>query len=113
MNSFSYIIVYVLSVLIASFSQILLKLSANEKHGSQIQEYFNFKVILAYTLFTTSLFLTIIAFKKIPLSFGPIIESLGTVFILFLSNLILKEKFNSKKLFGVALILFGIILTTL
>lgn len=113
MSNIIFFIIYIVSVLISSISQILLKLSANEKHSSQLFEYLNFKVISAYLLFVISLLLTIIAFKRIPLSFGPIIESLGTVFILFLSKIILKEKLTVKKISGICLILLGILFTTL
>lgn len=113
MNNIIYVLIFILSVFIASISQILLKLSANEKHNSQINEYLNFKVILAYCLFIVSLLLTTYAYKKIPLSFGPIIESLGIIFIVLLGKLVLKENLSNKKLIGVGLILVGVVLTTL
>lgn len=113
MNNLPFILLFILSVFIASISQILLKISANGKHNSQINEYLNVKVIIAYSLFVISLLLTTFAYKKIPLSFGPIIESLGIIFIVILGKLILKENLTLKKLIGIGLILIGIILTTL
>ena len=52
--------------------------------------------------------LTIIAFKGLDYKNGPIIESLGYVFILFLGNWFLQEKITKKKVIGNSLILLGI-----
>ena len=56
-----------------------------------------------------STILTIIAFKELDYKNGPIIESLGYIFILFLGKIFLQEKINKKKIIGNALILSGII----
>lgn len=56
-----------------------------------------------------STILTIIAFKGLDYKNGPIIESLGYVFILFLGKWFLQEKITKKKIIGNGLILFGIL----
>lgn len=45
MNSIWYVIILIISVFVASISQIILKKSSNEKHKSLIKEYLNVKVI--------------------------------------------------------------------
>lgn len=55
-----------------------------------------------------STILTIIAFRGLDYKNGPIIESLGYIFILFLGRWFLQEKITKKKVIGNALILIGI-----
>ena len=56
-----------------------------------------------------STILTILAFKGLDYKNGPIIESLGYIFILFLGSIFLKEKITKKKITGNILILLGIV----
>jgi small multidrug resistance pump len=98
-----------LSVVIAAFSQLLLKISANKKHESFIKEYINPFVIMGYGLLFCSTILTILAFKGIDYRNGPVIESLGYILVLILCKLFLKEKINAKSLLGNFVIILGII----
>ena len=107
-----YVFLLLFSVFIASCSQILLKISANKKRKNKIQEYLNFYVIIAYFIFFSSTIFTVIAYKGVELKYGAIIESAGYIFILVLSKLILKEKITRNKLWGIALIIIGIIIFT-
>lgn len=104
-----YVILLVFSVLVASVSQIILKMSASEEKSSIIKEYLNSKVILGYGLMVISTVLTILAFQGLDYKNGPVIESLGYIFVMLLSRFILKEKITKKKIFGNALILLGIV----
>lgn len=103
-----YIFVYIVSVFISSISQILLKISANKQHDSIIKEYLNPCVIIAYGIFFCSSLLTIYAYKAVPLSMGPIIESAGYIFVAFLGYVFLKEQLNKRKKLGILCILAGI-----
>lgn len=53
--------------------------------------------------------LTILAFRGLDYKNGPIIESLGYIFVMILSRMFLKEKITKKKILGNALILLGIV----
>ena len=106
--AYKYVLIFLLSVFIASFSQILLKKSANKDHTSRIREYLNKYVITAYFIFFISTILTIIAYKGIELKYGPIIESVGYIFILITSKIFLDEKITKNKLLGIFLIIVGI-----
>lgn len=102
------VIILLVSVLISSFSQILLKISANKEHASRVKEYLNPLVIAAYSMFLGSTVLTMIALRHLPLSLQPMIESASYIFIAVMGYFLLKERFTKKKILGMALILLGI-----
>ena len=62
MNLNGYWLLLFASVTVASFSQILLKKSAQKEHGSFLKEYLNVHVIVGYSLMVVSTLLTIFAF---------------------------------------------------
>ena len=104
------ILVFLLSVFIASVSQVILKSSANQTHTSLIKEYLNVKVIVAYGMFFSSTILTIIAYKHIPLSLGPVLEGSSYIYISILSYLFFKEKLSKYQIIGLCLIIIGIVI---
>lgn len=108
-----YNLIFVFSVFLASFAQILLKMSANRKYSNKVGEYFNLYVIISYSILFISTILTIIAFKKVSLHNGSIIEAVGYIFILILGRLFLKEQITRNKLLGNILIGIGIIIFNL
>lgn len=97
-----------LSVIIASFSQILLKKSAKKQYDSFLKEYLNPYVIIGYAMMVASTILTILAYTEVAYKNGPVIESLGYILIMFLSFIFFHEKITKKKLLGNLLILAGI-----
>ena len=99
-----------LSVFVASCSQILLKKSAEKKYSSIIKEYLNWRVIVGYGMMFGSTILTIFAFKGLNYKEGPMIEALGYLFVMILSRIFLKEKITKNKVIGNALILLGIVI---
>lgn len=109
MDNMSYYILYLISVTIAAFSQLLLKKSANRTHESLLKEYLNLYVIGGYGLLVVSMLLTIGAYRGLAYKNGPIIESLGYVLVMLLSGIFLKEKITARKIAGTALILVGIL----
>lgn len=106
----SYIILFIFSVFISSVSQIMLKSSADKKYDNRINEYINPVVIAAYVIFLISTILTTLAYKKVSLSMGPIIEASGYFFVSVLGYIFLKEKIGRRKLLGLFIILVGIII---
>lgn len=103
-----YTLVYLSSVLVASISQIILKKSAGKQYENPIREYLNLRVIIAYGMFFLSMFLTMYAYKGIPLSFGNLLEAAGYIFVPVLSYFFLHEKLTKIKLLGAVLIIAGI-----
>lgn len=106
-------LIFIIGVFISSVSQILLKKSAQAEYGSKIKEYLNPRVIFAYIIFFGATLCSILAYTKIPLSFGPILESAGYIFVAILSRLFLKEKISKRKLIGLSVIIIGIIIYSL
>lgn len=109
MNSYGIsICVLLFSVFISSVSQILLKKAADKTYKNPLMEYINPLVAIAYAMFFCSVFLTMLALKKLPLSMSPILESTGYLFVSVLGYIFLREKFGKKKIIGLFLILVGI-----
>lgn len=106
-------LIFIFGVFISSVSQILLKKSAQVEYGSKIKEYLNPIVIFAYIIFFGATLCSVLAYTKIPLSFGPILESAGYIFVAILSRLFLKERITKKKLIGLSIIIIGIIIYSL
>lgn len=109
-NTAFYFGLYVLSVIVASFSQILLKKSAAKQYTSVIREYVNPYVITGYGMLFGSMLLTIMAFQGIEFKNGAIIESLGYVLVILLSRIFFQEKITKNKITGTIFILAGIII---
>lgn len=107
------IILFLVSVFISSVSQIMLKKSANISHENRIKEYLNPKVIIAYGMFFCSSLLTVLAYKYVSLSLGPVLEASGYIYVSALGFLVLKEKINKKKFTGMLFVLGGIIVFNL
>ena len=99
-----YLIILIVSVMIASFAQVLLKKSAEKTYASPLREYLNLYVICGYG----PMFMTIASYSGLDFTNVPVIESLGYVMVMFLSYFFFKEKITKRKLFGMAIILVGI-----
>jgi len=113
MQPWVYFVIYFLSVFLASCSQILLKKSAQKKYDSKIKEYLNPLVIGAYAVFAITAVMSVVAYKVVPLSLGPVIETTGYIHIAILSLIFLKEKMTRRKAAGTLLIILGIVVFSL
>ena len=103
-----YVLLKIVSVIIAAFSQILLKKSANRKYDDRIKEYLNALVIVGYGLFFLSSIISVVSLKGISISFSSIIESLSYIVVPILSYLFLKEKINQQQFIGMIIIIVGV-----
>ena len=108
-----YVIVMIVSAFIASFSQILLKISAGKKHENVIKEYVNPLVIGGYAMLVVSMFLGIICYKHMDYMQVVILEPIGYIIVMFLSRIFFKERVTKRKVLGMALILAGIVVFNL
>ncbi len=100
--------ILLVSVFISAISQVMLKISANRKHTSAVREYANPLVIGAYAIFLLSTLLTVFAYREVPLSLGPVLESTSYLYVTAFGALIFKEKITSKKIVALGLIVGGI-----
>lgn len=103
----------ILGTFIASISQAMLKKAAQKHYGHPLKEYLNPLVIFAYLLFFGTTLLSVIAYKVVPLSFGPILESTSYIYVTVLGAKFFGETINSKKVIGLVLIITGIIVYAL
>ena len=103
-------LIMVLGVVIAGFSQLLLKSAAQRTYKHWIYQYLNVRVILGYGIMVASTLCTVIAYRVLPLSMAPARDAFGQVVVAFLSWLILKEKITRRKLMGIIVIFAGILI---
>ena len=102
-----------LGIFLSAISQVMLKKAALRQYSSKLREYLNPLVIVAYTIFVGTTFLSIYAYKGIPLSMGPVLEATSYIYVTIFGVTIFKEKLNKRKLVGLALIIAGIIIYSL
>ncbi|ARZ64985.1 multidrug ABC transporter [Bacillus wiedmannii] len=107
MNKF--VLLYIFGVVLANYSQILLKKATLSNYDTKWKEYVNRYVIVGYSLFVINAGLNVIALKGVPLKQAPVIESLSYIFILIFSWYFLGEKITRRKIFGNLIIIIGII----
>lgn len=103
-----YVLLCLVSVLVGAVSQVLLKKAAMKSYPSLLREYLNPLVITAYTLFVGSALLTMLAYRGIPLSLGPVLESTSYLYVALFGVFIFHERFTAKKALALGLILAGI-----
>ena len=108
MNKF--LLLALLSVTIASFSQVMLKMGAGKIYHSKIREYLNFYVITGYGMLFISMVLTIVVYSRLSYLSVPVVEAVGYVLVPVLSYFIFKEKLSKRKIVGILCILLGIMI---
>ncbi len=106
-------LILVIGTFVSSVSQVMLKKAAMKEYANVIREYLNPLVIFAYVLFFVSTLASILAYKGIPLSMGPVLEGSAYIFVTVFGVTIFKEKLNTKKVIALLLILAGIVVYSL
>lgn len=109
----SYVCLLLLGTFLASISQVILKKAALRSYGNKLQEYLNPQVVFAYIIFFGTTFLSIFAYRGIPLSMGPVLEATSYIYVTLFGVTIFKEKLNIRRLFALALIIGGILVYSL
>lgn len=108
-----YLAIGYVSVLVSAVSQVLLKKSSQKPHKSLIAEYLDPVVILAYAMFFGSTLLTMTAYKKVPLSMGPIFDCGSYILIIVFGVLFFKEKLTARKILAMLVLLSGVVIYAL
>ncbi|MEG2022047.1 MAG: EamA family transporter [Oscillospiraceae bacterium] len=109
MNSMlPYILISLTGVLLGSISQVMLKKAALKHYDNIIKEYLNPLVIIAYIIFFGTTLLSVWAYKGMPLSLGPILETSAYLYITVFGVLIFKEKLTKRKVMAICMIIAGI-----
>jgi len=105
--------VMLFGVFISSLSQVMLKKAAAKEYKSVIEEYLNPLVIFAYVIFVAATLLTIVAYKVIPLSMGPILDATAYIYVTLFGIKIFGEKVNKRKIISLIIIILGIVIYAL
>ncbi len=108
-----YSMILLTGVFLSSVSQVMLKKSAMKEYSSKVREYLNPLVIGAYALFVLTTFMSILAYRGIPLSMGPLLEATSYIYISFWGVRLFHEKITKKKIFAIVIIILGIIIYTI
>ena len=105
-----YSCVLLIGVFVSAISQVLLKKAAMKHYENHLKEYLNPMVIFAYAMFVGTTFLSIIAYRGIPLSMGPILEATSYIYVTVFGVNIFHERLNKKKITALFFIVGGIII---
>ncbi len=108
-----YAIIMLTGTFIASCSQIILKKAAEKEYPSKIAEYLNPMVMGAYVIFFGASLCSVLGYKQVPLSIGPILEATGYIWVAILGKIFLGEHISKKKGLGLVVIILGIIIAAL
>lgn len=100
-------------VFISAISQVILKKAAMKTYKSPLYEYLNPLVILSYAIFVGATLLSVLAYRVVPLSLGPILEATSYIYVTIFGVVFFQEKLNAKKILGLAFILCGIVVYSL
>lgn len=100
------VIIYILSIVIASYSQILLKKGAINKKNIFINKY----TIIGYSLMILSTLFSLIGYKGVSMSLSQMLQILGFIFVAIFSYLLLHEKTNNRFIIGMTIIVIGIVI---
>lgn len=109
---FKGILIFVIGVIFASISQILLKISASKHTASDTfaSQYINLWVISAYIIFFLTTIISVIALRWLTVSMAAILQTLAQIFVPVLSFFILKEPISLRKGIGILFIVVGMLI---
>ena len=107
-----YALIMLTGTFIASCSQIVLKKAAEKEYASKIAEYLNPMVMGAYIVFFGASLCSVIGYKMVPLSIGPILEATGYIWVAILGKIFLGEHISKKKGLGLLVIIAGIVIAS-
>lgn len=108
---------FILAVAVAAFGQVLLKIGAMEMaHDDQdrhpclgmLRRLFSPWVVGGYALMLASMTLNAVAYRGVPLLTGPVLESVGFVFVPCLGWLFFGDRLGVKRVSGLMLVIAGI-----
>jgi len=101
--------VYIGSAFLVAVAQVLLKISADRVYSTRLKEYLNPLVLSGYFLFTISLVVSILAYRYLPLSTAKMLDSTTYIFVAVLGYFLLKERLKRRQLFGMFIMILGIL----
>lgn len=103
-----YMIILLLAVFVSCLSQVLLKKAALRHYDSRWKFYLNPLVIGAYLVFFVVTWISVYAYRGLPLSLGAVLEASGYFYVMVLGRYFFGEPVTKQKVLGVLLIVAGI-----
>ncbi len=100
--------IFLFGVFISAVAQVLLKKSALKEYRTVWQEYVNPHVMGAYFLLASAALLSVVAYRGIPLSMGPVLEASGYLYVTYFGVKIYKEKISKQRVAALAFMVAGI-----
>ena len=105
-----YYLAVILGIIACSFSQLLLKRSADLQHRHWLFEFLNVRVIVAYSILFVSVGVNIWAMGHgVLLKEMGMLETVGYISVLLISVFVLKERPTQRTLVGGGVCVFGVI----
>ncbi|OSX87977.1 EamA family transporter [Bacillus mycoides] len=105
----SYMLLLIFGIILANYSQILLKKATLQQYDSKIKEYVNTYVIIGYSIFVLNAGLNIIVLKGLEVNQVSALESLSYIIILIFGWYFLGETITKRKVIGNIIILIGVV----
>lgn len=99
-----------LSTLLSSISQAMLKKAAMRDYKNLYAEYLNPLVVGAYSIFLGCTLLTLYSYKVVPLGLGAVLEATGYIYITIIGVLVFKEKLTVSKVCALGFIVLGVLI---
>ena len=109
-KTMAYASLILIGTFIASVSQVMLKKAAGKTYSSWLYEYLNPMVIIAYAMFVGTTFLSVFAYKVIPLSMGAVLEATSYIYVTIFGVKFFGERINAGKVLSLVLIISGIMI---
>jgi uncharacterized membrane protein len=106
--------IFVSGVILASIGQVLIKTGATRGKGrSVVRSFFDPFVIAGYTLMMVSTVTSTIALRVLPLKLTVTLAPLGYIIVVFLSLAFLRERMRRHHVWGMVIIVAGIVIFNL
>lgn len=111
MNRWIAVFLYLCSGLIAAISQLLMKTEATKHKGeNSVRRIFHIKVMLAYGLMLSTIFINMLAMRYVPYKYTAVLGTFSYIFVLLIGYFGLKEQIGKKRAVGACVILAGIVI---
>lgn len=102
-----YALIFLTGVFISAWAQVLLKKSALKKYPVFWRNYVNGYVASAYGIFVLSTFMSLMAYRGLPLKAGAVLGASSYLFVAFFSRVSFGERLSPGKVAGLMMLLAG------
>ena len=108
-----YHLLFLFAVAVAGFGQVALKKAAMQPGRTLLRQYANGYVLLGYFLMLCSMGMISVAYRGVPFKEGPVLDSLGFIFVPIMARVFFCERITRAKGLGFLLIMIGVMIFVL